>query len=290
MRFHAGTLVYVVCLFWLVTGCASPDPQGQEATKQEVALVDSGAGAEAPELSQDAGEPSSGSPENKEELGPDNAQAEQDTTPPEPQVESTPESPTEGGPNTDAQKQFLDVVAKALCKAIYQNCCNSNEALNPQVGQMFGGSYEVCVRFFQSNQVQQPDFARVRFDPKRAEECRKKLDQEKCAISNEVLTLCGAAMEGIQGEGEDCSIDTECKPGLYCTSSGCAKRKKVGEACDIQNNNCAPGSTCLENKNVCVPEKKQGEACSKDNKCARPLMCSNATCNPPPRTFYCLPK
>ncbi|MCA9574218.1 MAG: hypothetical protein R3B40_04545 [Polyangiales bacterium] len=68
--------------------------------------------------------------------------------------------------------------------------------------------------------------------------------------------------------GEEC-VGGRCAPGHYCIASICSPWRERGEACDVDEDSCAPGTICGElstdpGNNVCVPivfETRPGELC-----------------------------
>ncbi len=85
----------------------------------------------------------------------------------------------------------------------------------------------------------------------------------------------GYVIEGISLNfvtSSGCTSDGECDDGLYCNGA----ESCVSGACESSGNPCAPGETCDEIGDTCVPQQQD---CLDDSDCADGLYCNGAeTC------------
>lgn len=95
--------------------------------------------------------------------------------------------------------------------------------------------------------------------------CLDEISSGDCStLSNRLPASCKAALEGTIGEGEECSLDGECKGDQYCKLGDscpgkCAPYEQAGGAC-TGNGDCVSGLKCGVTGR-CVTPSGGGEAC-----------------------------
>ncbi len=90
---------------------------------------------------------------------------------------------------------------------------------------------------------------------------------------------CKAAVVGTIEDGEDCTLDSECKgDNSYCQVGSscpgkCAPKEPAGASCK-RNDDCALGLRCSDTTNKCFTPAKDGEACEAGApECGPSLFC-----------------
>jgi hypothetical protein len=130
------------------------------------------------------------------------------------------------------------------------------------------------------------DAGRVRWHGDAAEDCIEKIGLATCDTTSESYRYlhCQPAFSGTLGNGEACTLSTECIS-RECWTEGCTEAccvgycagdtvpvvGELGEPCRLSG--CVAGTRC-ENS-VCVPLRAEGDACMWDDECAYDLGCGS---------------
>jgi hypothetical protein len=122
------------------------------------------------------------------------------------------------------------------------------------------------------------DAGRVKYHGTKVQTCLDDIAAGGCdTLSDRIPASCKAAIEGTLEEGDDCSLDAECKGEQFCKMGTscpgkCAPYEQAGGPC-ASNDNCVSGLKCGDT-GLCVAPSKEGEACEQgEPKCTDGLIC-----------------
>jgi peptidoglycan-associated lipoprotein len=100
--------------------------------------------------------------------------------------------------------------------------------------------------------------------------CGPKYKDGKCDTSENCKDQVGFGKVCVQGQCQECGLDTDCKAGFVCRANKCEPRPECEGPAD-----CAAGKTCQDGK--CVAAAAPDE-CGPDRACGPGMECSAGKC------------
>jgi hypothetical protein len=172
-----------------------------------------------------------------------------------------------GGGSSIALLDLPDALAGALCDRLTR--CAGDAAVELFLGED-DCKFLFSSVFHDSLFVGMPDLPPETFSyhPELAQQCVDAMRNQACTTFFDLPIECKNALDGLIGEGGQCTHPAQCSRGLYCNITGPCPgvcTKKPGEA-----EPCAAGKTCLEGLNC--------EKIDQQDTCVKPITQQDATC------------
>jgi len=191
----------------------------------------------------------------------------------------------------------VDDQDNALC-AVYQEACERQAECGVFVISA-DTDVEVCMTNLNCGAVVgEAVRAGLTLDDTNAAECQRVLDSASCeellpwidGFPQQLFTVtdeCAELLIGSVAEGELCTFDAECAPGLRCEGDVCPGTCVVGEIAQCEVGECGADAVCASS-GECEPRKQNGEECVAvefENSCVDGWYCSlgdsfELTCQP----------